>query len=130
MTDRREDAQDCGPHAPDQRPAVSEIRSEAFERAAALFAALGDEARLRLVHRLEAGEWCVTDLADASATKLSTISQQLRVLYAERIVKKRREGKHIFYSLADEHVRALIHAALEHADEPASAPSSKGNEDP
>lgn len=89
----------------------------AFERAAALFRAAGDTARLRLLHRIMGGEFCVTELAEASGTKLSTLSQQLRVLHTERIVKRRREGKHIFYSLADEHVRELIRAALEHADE-------------
>lgn len=99
---------------------VSEL---AFERAAALFRAAGDLSRLRLLHRLDAGECCVTELADASETKLSTLSQQLRVLHAERIVKRRREGKHIFYSLADDHVRQLIRAALEHASEPPTATS-------
>jgi DNA-binding transcriptional ArsR family regulator len=95
------------------------VSDAAFERAAALFRAAGDLARLRLLHRLDAGECCVTELADASNTKLSTLSQQLRVLHAERMVKRRREGKHIYYSLADDHVRELIRAALDHAGEPA-----------
>lgn len=99
------------------------MSAAAFERAAALFRAAGDLARLRLLHRLDAGECCVSELAEASETKLSTLSQQLRVLHAERIVKRRREGKHIYYSLADDHVRELIRAALEHAGEPAT-PSS------
>jgi len=60
----------------------------------------------------------VTELADARDTKLSTLSQQLRVLHAERIVKRRRDGKHIYYSLADDHVRELVRAALDHASEP------------
>jgi DNA-binding transcriptional ArsR family regulator len=120
MTDRATSkrAQDCGPHAA-VHPYVSEVSDLAFERAAALFRAAGDLARLRLLHRLDAGECCVTELAEASETKLSTLSQQLRVLHAERIVKRRREGKHIFYSLADDHVRELIRAALDHAGEPA-----------
>ncbi len=116
MTDRAKSkrAQDCGPHAAD-RPHFPEVSDSAFERAAALFRAAGDLARLRLLHRLDAGECCVTELA----AKLSTLSQQLRVLHAERIVKRRREGKHIYYSLADDHVRELIRAALDHAGEPA-----------
>lgn len=94
----------------------------AFERAAALFRAAGDQARLRLLHRLDAGECNVSDLAEARRTKLSTLSQQLRVLYAERIVTRRREGKQVFYALADGHVRELIRAALDHAGEaPVSA---------
>jgi len=115
-------AQDCGPHAAD-RPHVAEVSDSAFERAAALFRAAGDLARLRLLHRIDAGECCVTELAEASDTKLSTLSQQLRVLHAERIVKRRRDGKHIYYSLADDHVRELVRAALDHASEPAIVPS-------
>jgi len=107
----------CGPHAA-LRPHVVEVTANAFERAAALFRAAGDLARLRLLHQLDAGERCVTELAEASETKLSTLSQQLRVLHAERAVKRRRDGKHIFYSLADDHVRELIRAALDHAGEP------------
>ena len=128
MTDRGTSrrAQDCGPHAADH-PHVPEVSDTAFERAAALFRAAGDLARLRLLHRLDAGECCVTELAEARDTKLSTLSQQLRVLHAERIVKRRREGKHIYYSLADDHVRELIRAALDPAGEPAivASPSQR-----
>ncbi len=117
---------ECGPHASERR-SVPQVSDFAFERAAALFRAAGDLARLRLLHRLDAGECCVSELAYASNAKLSTLSQQLRVLHAERIVKRRREGKHIFYSLADEHVRELIRAALDHASEALSvSPSAKG----
>jgi len=59
----------------------------------------------------------VSELAEGSGAKLSTLSQQLRVLLAERTVKRRREGKHILYSLADDHVRELVRSALEHASE-------------
>jgi ArsR family transcriptional regulator, lead/cadmium/zinc/bismuth-responsive transcriptional repressor len=124
MTDRStsQRAQGCGPHAAG-RPHGPEVSDSAFERAAALFRAAGDLARLRLLHRLDAGECCVTELADASETKLATLSQQLRVLRAERMVKRRREGKHIYYSLADDHVRELIRTALDHAGEPAAVTS-------
>lgn len=119
MTDRATPpaASACGAHGHGPRRPALQISDIAFERAAALFRAAGDLARLRLLHQLDRGEWCVTELAEASDTKLSTLSQQLRVLHTERIVKRRREGKHIYYSLADEHVRQLIRAALEHADE-------------
>lgn len=107
----------CGPHG-HAKDAPLIVSDEAFERAASLFRAAGDLARLRLLHKLDTGEHCVSELALASETKLSTLSQQLRVLHQERIVKRRRDGKHIFYSLADDHVRELIRAALQHADEP------------
>jgi len=73
---------------------------------------------LKLLYRLCDGEWCVTELADAAGVGLSTVSQQLRLLRAERIVMRRRAGKHIFYSLADTHVSDLIKSAIEHASEP------------
>ena len=94
------------------------LSDEAFVRAAALFRAAGDPARLRLLHVLAHDEWCVGELATHSGTKMSTLSQQLRVLYSERIVERRRDGKHIYYRLADEHVRDLVSAALAHAGEP------------
>lgn len=108
----------CGPHTHAARASSTAVSEGAFERAAALFRAAGDLSRLRLLHQLDRGEWCVTELAQASDTKLSTLSQQLRVLHSERLVKRRREGKHIFYSLADDHIRELIRAALDHAGEP------------
>lgn len=106
----------CGPH-PGEAVRSLRFSPASFEQAAALFRAVGDPARLRLLHLLESGESCVSELAELTETKLSTLSQQLKILHGERLVKKRRDGKHIFYSLADEHIRELTHAALEHASE-------------
>jgi ArsR family transcriptional regulator len=78
--------------------------------------------RLRLLERLGDGELCVTELAEMFDTKLPTLSHQLHVLLVARIVKQRREGKHIYYSLADDHVRDVIRAALEHSSEPVRRP--------
>ena len=93
------------------------VTDDVCARAAALFRAAGDVHRLRLIEQLGQGERCVTELAKASGQKMSTLSQQLRVLRAERIVKHRRDGKHIYYSLVDDHVRELVEAALRHAAE-------------
>lgn len=91
---------------------------DVVERAAALLKAVGDPGRLRLLERLgRGGESCVSELADASGESLSTVSQRLRLLRAEHLVTRRREGKHIFYALSDTHVQELIFAALEHAAE-------------
>jgi len=90
----------------------------AFVRAAALFRAAGDVSRLRLLYALSHDEWCVSELAESSRTKITTLSQQLRLLYNERVVERRRDGNHIYYRLADKHVRDLVNAALEHASEP------------
>ena len=89
----------------------------AFQRAASLFRAAGEITRLCLLARLSEGEWCVTELAEAAGVPLPAVSQQLSVLRAARIVGSRRAGKHIYYSLLDEHVIELIQNALEHASE-------------
>lgn len=108
----------CGPEEHARRLRELTVNDEQLERAAAIFRAAGDLSRLKLLHRLCDGEWCVTELAEAAGVGLSTVSQQLRLLRAERIVGRRRAGKHIFYSLADSHVSALIQSAIEHAAEP------------
>lgn len=87
----------------------------ALARAAAIFRACGDPERLRILERLMDGEQCVSELAGASGEGLSTVSQRLRLLRSEGVVGRRREGKHIFYTLADQHVTDLVHSALEHA---------------
>jgi ArsR family transcriptional regulator, lead/cadmium/zinc/bismuth-responsive transcriptional repressor len=117
----------CGPEEHARRSGLAAISDEQLERAASIFRAAGDVSRLKLLHRLSEGEWCVTELAEAAGVGLSTVSQQLRLLRAERIVSRRRAGKHIFYSLADAHVSDLIHSAIEHAAEP--QPHPKGPED-
>jgi DNA-binding transcriptional ArsR family regulator len=108
----------CGPEEHAKRTRLQVVSDDQLERAASIFRAAGDLARLKLLHRLSDGEWCVTELAEAAGVGLSTVSQQLRLLRAERIVMRRRAGKHIFYSLADAHVSDLIRSAIEHAAEP------------
>lgn len=93
------------------------IGEAALERAANILRAAGEVGRLRLLEVLLGGERCVTDLAEAVGVGLSTVSQQLRVLRAEDLVIARRKGKHVFYSLADQHVVELINGVLEHARE-------------
>lgn len=114
--ERREDH--CGPEEHAKRLREATVSDDQLERAAAIFRAAGDLSRLKLLYRLCDGEWCVTELAEAAGVGLSTVSQQLRLLRAERIVARRRAGKHIFYSLADAHVSDLIQSAIEHAAEP------------
>jgi DNA-binding transcriptional ArsR family regulator len=95
-------------------PGISE---EAYERAARFFRAAGDPARLKLLVRLADGEWCVTELAQAAGVTLSTVSQQLRLLRGEGLLKRRRVAKHVYYALADGHIRDLLRIGLEHASE-------------
>lgn len=93
------------------------VADRALARAAGIFRAASDESRLRLLERLSEGEWCVSELAEAAGVGLSTVSQQLRLLRSEHLVTRRRNGKHVFYALADAHVFDLIRSALDHAVE-------------
>jgi len=95
----------------------TKISTASFERAARLFRAMGDESRLRLLEFISRGEACVTEIADETKEGLSTISQRLRLLRADGLVKRRREGKHLFYSIIDSHILNLINNAIEHANE-------------
>lgn len=84
-------------------------------RAAALFKLLGDPTRARLLFALlEAGELCVCDLAAATGTQEATVSQSLRLLRASGVVTGRRQGRLVFYRLADAHVRMLLDLTREH----------------
>ncbi len=120
----------CKPteHARHLREKTS-VSDEAFVRAASLFRVVSDVARLKLLDRLADREWCVTELAEAAGVGLSTVSQQLRMLRAERIVQRRRTGKHVFYSLADRHIIELVENALAHAAEERAAPDHEDDAD-
>jgi ArsR family transcriptional regulator len=82
-----------------------------------MFRALGDPFRLRLLVRLANGELSVTELAQLEREKLTTVSARLKTLYAVRLVKRRREAKHIFYALSDSHVLEMMQSAMENATE-------------
>lgn len=84
---------------------------------ARMFAAMADPERLRLLVQLSAGERCVTELVDPESQKLTTVSARLKLLHSVNLVKRRREGQHIFYSLADEHVMELLQSGLDHVAE-------------
>jgi ArsR family transcriptional regulator, lead/cadmium/zinc/bismuth-responsive transcriptional repressor len=106
-------APDC-----DHQRLISEPRREHLEPAAALFRAMGDPERLRLLAILRNGERCVSELITPT-DKWSTVSARLQLLYKARLVHRRREAKHIYYRLADSHVDELVSNALAHAAEPA-----------
>ncbi len=97
---------------------VPELDDDVVERTAAFFRAAGDPARLRLLHHLSFhGPCCVSELSAFFDEGMSTISQRLKTLRSERLVSRRRDGKHIFYALEDEHVRHILGQALAHAEE-------------
>lgn len=96
------------------------IDTVACERAAAIFRALGDPQRLRILVMLEDSERCVSELCQVLGDNMPAISQRLRLLKSERIVRSRRDGKHIYYALADNHIARLVTNGLLHALEQAS----------
>ena len=81
---------------------------------AELFKVFGDSTRIRILYVLFEAEVCVCDLAEALNMTQSAISHQLKILKQSRLVKGRREGKSVFYSLADSHVRTIIAQGREH----------------
>ena len=81
---------------------------------AELFKVFGDPTRNRILFVLFEAEVCVCDLARALNMTQSAVSHQLRILKQSRLVKNRREGKSVFYSLADDHVRTVIAQGREH----------------
>jgi DNA-binding transcriptional ArsR family regulator len=92
-----------------------------------MFKLLGDQTRSRLLFALlEAGELCVCDLAAATGTQEATVSQSLRMLRASGVVTGRREGRLVFYRLADAHVRMLLDLTREHiAHEAVGTPAAQ-----
>ncbi len=84
---------------------------------AELFKVFGDSTRIRILYVLFEAEVCVCDLAEALHMTQSAISHQLKILKQNKLVKSRREGKSIFYSLADDHVRSIINQGKEHIEE-------------
>jgi ArsR family transcriptional regulator len=87
------------------------------EKAAAMFKALSDPARLRTLITLAAGERNVGELAQTERDRVGTVSARLKVLLQARLVKRRREGKNAVYAIADDHVFKLIENAVAHAGE-------------
>ena len=84
---------------------------------AELFRIFGDSTRIRILYVLFEAEMCVCDIATLLGMTQSAISHQLRALKNARLVKARREGKTVFYSLADDHVKTIVFQGLEHVIE-------------
>lgn len=87
---------------------------ETMEAIAELFKGFADSTRVHILSLLAQRELCVTDIAEAVALSQSAISHQLRLLKQMHLIKFRREGKNILYSLADDHVKTILQMGLEH----------------
>lgn len=117
-TEELECCEDCQIH-PDWLDIVNSGMPEEEELydLAELFKVFGDSTRIRILFVLFEAEVCVCDLAETLHMTQSAISHQLRILKQSKLVKSRREGKSVFYSLADGHVRTIIAQGREHIEE-------------
>lgn len=84
---------------------------------AELFKVFGDSTRIRILFVLFEAEVCVCDLAAALNMTVSAVSHQLKILKQNKLIKSRREGRSVFYSLADDHVRTIVSQGMEHIEE-------------
>lgn len=91
--------------------------SEELFDLAELFKIFGDTTRIKILYVLFESEMCVCDIAQVLGMTVSAISHQLRILKQARLVKFRKEGKSVFYSLADEHIKKIIDNGIEHINE-------------
>jgi DNA-binding transcriptional ArsR family regulator len=117
------DAPNCETHCPVHLDNIRQVQPELLpmakaQRMAELFGVLADPNRLRLLSALASQELCVCDLATAAKMSESAVSHQLRVLRTMRLVSYRREGRNVYYGLADSHIINLYHEVAAHLDEP------------
>ena len=96
-------------------------KEEIFYKLADFFKLLGDTTRCKMLYALDQHEMCVCDLANVLSMSKSSISHQLGTLRRSGIVKCRKEGKEVYYTLDDEHVRELFEVGLEHISHKNSA---------
>ncbi|MCR5474540.1 MAG: metalloregulator ArsR/SmtB family transcription factor [Lachnospiraceae bacterium] len=84
---------------------------------AELFKVFGDSSRIRILYRLLEKEYCVQDLAEDLEMTQSAVSHQLKILKMNKLVRCRRDGRQMFYSLADDHVSTILSMGREHINE-------------
>lgn len=100
-----------------EKALASALENQEVEELANLYKAYADPSRLRILYALESLEMCVCDLAAMLKISESAVSHQLRLLRNMRLVKNRRDGNILYYSLYDEHCITLLKAGLQHLDE-------------
>lgn len=108
----------CSEHEAAVRELTARLPSEnRLDMLEELFKIFGDSTRIKILYVLHEGELCVCDIAAVLSMTQSAVSHQLRILRHNRLIKSRRNGKNIYYSLADEHVHTIISMGIEHIDE-------------
>ena len=92
-------------------------KEEELYELADLFKIFSDPTRIKILYVLSESELCVCDIAEKLDMTQSAISHQLKILKQSKLVKNRREGKSVFYSLADSHVKTIMRQGLDHVQE-------------
>lgn len=92
-------------------------KKDIWDDLADFFKVFGDGSRIRILYKLQEGEACVQDIADALSMTGSAVSHQLKLLKMSKLVKNRRDGKQIYYSLDDDHVSTILSMGKEHLEE-------------
>jgi ArsR family transcriptional regulator, lead/cadmium/zinc/bismuth-responsive transcriptional repressor len=96
------------------------LSAATVQEIAATFGVLGDPTRVRILDALSAGELCVCDIATLAGISESAVSHQLRLLRGMRLVRARRAGRQVFYTLDDQHIVELLRLAVTHVQESAA----------
>lgn len=92
----------------------NENKEYILQKLAIFFSVFGDTGRIKIINTLLTGEYCVNHLSEAARMSQSAVSHQLKVLKTNNIVKTRRDGKNIYYSLDDEHIKDIFEIGLRH----------------
>ena len=105
-------------HEDNVKKAINELPDdELIADLSDMFKIFGDQTRVKILMALESGELCVCDIAAVMDMSQSAISHQLRVLKQSNIVKTRRQGKVVYYSISDDHVKEIFDIAIVHVQE-------------
>lgn len=115
MTQHREP---CCIHGQQQPHVASSVGDEEIDRLSEFFVLFGDSTRLRILNVLFSSELCVCDIAAVVGMSQSAVSHQLRILRQSRVVKTRKAGKSVYYSLDDDHIEHIFFDGLSHIREP------------
>lgn len=105
-----------------------QLSADTVQEIAATFAVLGDPTRIRILDALSGGERCVCDIATLAGISESAVSHQLRLLRGMRLVRPRRAGRQVFYTLDDQHIVQLLRLAVTHVQESAGPRQPRAGE--
>lgn len=108
------DHSQTGLHSLSHQPPSDEELNDLAE----LYKVFGDKTRVKILYTLINSDLCVREISDNVQMSVSAVSHQLKILKQAKLVKYRRDGKSIIYSIADEHVKTILQNGIEHVNEP------------